>query len=459
MADWLTNALAYIPLWVGYQQRQNDLPGVSVAIGKGDKVLAAFAFGMADLASETKMLPTHRFRVASHSKTFTATAIMLLVEAGRIKLDDRVGDYVPRLHKDVAAATIRQLLSHSAGIIRDGLDTGQWAQRRPFLNEAELRAELAQPPVIPANTRMKYSNHGFGLLGLVIEAVTGERYNDWIAREIVAASGLTETLADAPLRRGMLLARGHSAKLPMGRRVVIPGENPTHALAAATGFISTASDLARFFASLSPTAKKSALTVASRREMSRRLWRDPHASLERWYGLGTIAGTLGDWEWFGHSGGFQGSVTRTAVVPEQGLCVSVLTNASDGLSQVWLDGALHILRAYARHGAPSRSTARWSGRWWSLFNCSDLLPMGHKVLVANPALPNPLLDASELEVSERARDRSLHGRIALAGGFANHGEPVRLVRNGRGKATQLWLSGAQLFPEARVVKELVGKYD
>ena len=459
MDKWLSAALDYIPRWIEFQMRLTEQPGCALAINHNGKTVLDAAFGHADLVRGIALTPRHRFRVASHSKSFTAAGVLLLREQRRLKLDDRVGSVVDDLHPAVADCTLAQLLSHSAGLVRDGADSGQWQDRRPFLNEAQLRVDLADGPTIAPNTRFKYSNHGFGLLGLVIEAVTGERYSDWIAREIVAASGLTETLADAPLRRGMLLARGHSAKLPMGRRVVIPGENPTHALAAATGFISTASDLARFFASLSPTAKKSALTVASRREMSRRLWRDPHASLERWYGLGTIAGTLGDWEWFGHSGGFQGSVTRTAVVPEQGLCVSVLTNASDGLSQVWLDGALHILRAYARHGAPSRSTARWSGRWWSLFNCSDLLAMGNKVLVANPALPNPLLDASELEVSERARDRSLHGRIALAGGFANHGEPVRLVRNGRGKATQLWLCGAQLFPEARVVKELVGKYD
>ena len=81
------------------------------------------------------------------------------------------------------------------------------------------------------------------------------------------------------------------------------GHNATHALAAATGFVSTAGDLARFFASLLPDAKRSVLSVESRREMGRRQWREPHSSLARWYGLGTICGTLGDWDWCGHSGG------------------------------------------------------------------------------------------------------------------------------------------------------------
>src|SRR5262249_23527736 len=142
---------------------------------------------------------------------------------------------------------IAQLLSHSSGIIRDGHDTGQWTDRRPFRSAEELRADLAEAPILEANTRFKYSNHAYGLAGFVIEAVTGESYNTWIKREIVDALGLEETQPDVPLARGVAFARGHTAKLPLGRRLVIPGVNSTNALASATGFISTAADLARFF--------------------------------------------------------------------------------------------------------------------------------------------------------------------------------------------------------------------
>jgi CubicO group peptidase (beta-lactamase class C family) len=87
---------------------------------------------------------------------------------------------------------------------------------------------------------MKYSNHGYGLLGMIIEAITGEPYRAWITREIIAAAGLTETTPDMPLRRGTPFARGHSGRILLGRRVVIPGDNPTHAIAPAGGFVSTA---------------------------------------------------------------------------------------------------------------------------------------------------------------------------------------------------------------------------
>lgn len=449
----LAAAIDYIPRWVAHQMRVTEQPGCSFALSHQGKLVAEFAIDQA--GDGQSLTPRHRFRVASHSKTFTAAAVLKLREQGRWRLDDPVGAYVPGLHADVAQGTLAQLLSHSAGLVRDGADSGQWSDRRPFLNEAELRADLASSPVLPANARFKYSNHGFGLLGLAIASVTGEPYADWVAREIVAASGLTETTPDAPLPPDVPFAHGHSARWPLGRRVVIPGDNCTHALASATGFVSTAADLVRFYASLDPAAKKSVLSPDSRRQMVRRQWRDEFNSLERWYGLGTIGGALADWEWFGHTGGFQGTLTRTVCLPKQGLCLSALSNAADGASQTWIDGALHILRAYAQHGAPADGHARWQGRWWGLWGALDLLPMGDKVLVANPALPNPLMDATQITPQGDGGE----GRITLAGGFGSHGEPARLTLDARGRAKAFWLGGTRLQTETQAAKELQARYE
>ena len=454
MERWLAAALDYIPLWIEYQMRLSELPGAIVAVARRGEVVLEQAFGHADLGRAVPLTPRHRLRVASHSKSFTAAGIMKLRERGKLRLDDPAGKYVRGLHPGVAQATVAQLLSHSAGIIRDGTDSGQWNDRRPFASEAELRAALADKPVLEANTRFKYSNHGYGLAGLVIEAIVHEPYRQWIKREIVDAAGLEETLPDAPLPRGVPFARGHSGKLPLGRRVVIPGENSTQALASATGFVSTAADLARYFNALAPDARHSPISPASRREMIRRQWREPHSSLERYYGLGIVSGKLGDWDWFGHSGGFQGYITRTATLPAAGLTVSVLTNAADGLAHPWLDGAIQILQRFAKEGPPARGIAGWTGRWWSLWGTVDLLPMGRKVLAASPALLNPLMDASELAILGRDR-----GRIALAGGFASHGEPVRRVRDARGRVRELWLAGGKLLPEGQVARELAQRYE
>src|SRR5580704_13617396 len=166
-------------------------------------------------------------------------------------------------------------------------------------------------------------------------------------------------------------SRGHSSKLPLGRRVVIPGDNPTNALAAATGFVSTARDLARFFAQLDPAAPESLLSAASRREMVRPQWRYPHTNVERYYGLGVSSGKTAEWPWLGHGGAFQGFASRTAALPNRSLAVSLLINAVDGLADQWLDGILHILATFAKYGAPNSEVCDWTGTWWTLWGAVD----------------------------------------------------------------------------------------
>jgi CubicO group peptidase (beta-lactamase class C family) len=429
-------------------------PGCAIAIAYKGKLVLERAYGFANAVTGVELTPRHRFRVASHSKSFTSAGIFKLREAGKLKLDDRAGEHVKGLHGEVARATIAQLLSHSAGIIRDGSDSGQWTDRRPFLNDEELRKELAAAPVLQTSARFKYSNHGYGLIGLIMESITGQPYARWIRENVVAAAGLTETTPDMPLPRGAKLAAGHSSRLPLGRRVAVPGRNPTNALAPATGFISTAGDLAKFFAQLDPAAKKSFLTAESRREMVRRQWRDLHASLERYYGLGTMSGTTGGWEHVGHSGGFQGFVTRSGALLGRDLAISVLTNAGDGWSGFWFESIINILATFAKNGAPSARTRSWAGRWWSLWGGTDLVPMGDKVIGAAPGLFNPFMDASEIALTGRDT-----GKITLANGYASHGEPVRRVRNRSGRVVELWISGNKLLPEAKVAAEMQKRYE
>jgi D-alanyl-D-alanine carboxypeptidase len=443
MEPWLAAALDYIPRWVAFQMRQLDQPGCVVAIDHGGETVLDEAFGVADLSTGEPLTTGHRLRVASHSKTFTAAGILRLKERGLLRLDDPVGDYVDGLHPDIAPATIRELLSHSAGLMRDGPDAGQFFDRRPYLDEAELRADLTLPPVVPVATRFKYSNHGYGLLGLVIEAVTDRPYAEWIIREVITPSGLTETHPDMPAEPGLPMAQGHSGRWPLGRRVVIAGDNPTRAMAAAAGFVATARDIARFFGRLSPGAGKSVLRPETRREMTRRHWRDEAVSLERHYGLGVIAGPPGEWAWFGHSGSFQGFLSRTIVVPDHDLVVTVLTNSIDGPAHALVDGILHILRTFEARGAPSPQTNSWAGRWWTLWGAVDLVPTSERVLVAVPGLPLPFQDAAEIALDGPAR-----GHVARAHGLMSPAEPVRLEDGA------LWIGGTRLVDEDALAEEL-----
>src|ERR1700750_1023508 len=109
MQKWLAAALDYLPRWVEFQLRHTDQPGCVIAAAVDGELVLEQAFGVADLGTSERLTPRHRFRVASHSKSFTAAAIMKLREQGRLKLDDRAGQYVKGLHPDVAETTVAQL--------------------------------------------------------------------------------------------------------------------------------------------------------------------------------------------------------------------------------------------------------------------------------------------------------------------------------------------------------------
>jgi D-alanyl-D-alanine carboxypeptidase len=452
---WLKAALDYVPDWLAFQLERHRQPGCSIAIAQGQQIVAERALGVADMRTGKPLTPRHRFRIASHSKSFTASGVMLLREQGKIGLDDPIGRYVSGLHKDLAGARIGELLSHGAGVVRDGADGGQFLDRRPFLSRAELLADLAKEQPLAPGVQLKYSNHGYGLLGLMIEEVSGTDYSTWITRNVIDAAGLRETVPDMPhLKKGAPMAMGHSAEFPFGQRLIVPGDNVCDAIAPAGGFVSTASDVARFFAQLAPDSKQSILSAASRREMMHRRWRDDCSIQESYYGYGTMMNGRGPKEWFGHTGGLQGFASRTSRFTASGFTVTVLTNATDGLSYDWVDGIMSILSAFQRHGAPGKKEAAWNGRWWSMWGSNDLVPMGKVVCQVTPAMTVPFNDATT-EFSISGKDS---GVVRKASGYQSPGQAVRMVRDRRGKATELWVGGTKLVSKEAMVAEATGRY-
>jgi len=454
---WLKPALDYIPQWIDFQMEAWQRPGCVIAIAQNGKVILEQAFGVSNLETGEKLTARHRFRVASHSKSYTAAGVLKLREQGKLKLDDTVGQYLPgKLNAKTARVTLQQLLSHSAGLRRDGKDDGYFADRRAFPQIDEILRDLADGPLITPNTRFKYSNHGYALLGAIIEQITGKSYADWITAEVLEPLGLTETLPDMPVRRGALpkpgLMYGHSGRLLLGRRVVIPCDQPLNALAPVGGFVGTASDLVRFYHALSPAAKRSILSVESRREMIRRQWSVPHSSMGGEYGLGVIVGRYNGWDWFGHTGGLQGFISRAICVPSQNLSIAVLCNSLDGLNGPWVDGILHILQTFAQRGVPTRRLRDWRGRWWGLWGACDLVPMGNRVLMAGPGFFTPFQDAAEIEVTGRNA-----GRIVLANGYGSHGEDVWLKRNSQGRVTEFWGMQSRAKAAAEITKRYGSK--
>jgi len=452
---WLAPALEYVQDWLSFQVERYRQPGCTVAIAKGSEVVASHAFGHANLATGERLTPRHRFRIASHSKSFTASGVLLLREQGKLGLDDPIGRYVDGLHKDLAGARIADLLSHGAGVVRDGADSGQFTDRRPYLSREELLAELARPQPMEPGVQLKYSNHGYGLLGLMMEQVTGSDYAGWMTRNVLRPAGLRDTVPDMPhLPPGARMASGHSTEFPFGQRLVVPGDNPCNAIAPAGGFVSTAADTARFFAQLDPKCEQSILSPASRRAMMQRRWRDDCNAQESWYGLGTMMNGPGAKEWFGHTGGLQGFISRTARFSASGWTITVLTNALDGFAWVWVDGIASILSAFEQHGAPAKRLVPWRTRWWSLYGCTDLVPVGETVFQVAPAM-HPPFDANSTEMEITGKDRGLIRRTSA---YNSPGQGVRMVRDGRGRAKEFWSGGTKLLPFKVLLAEVTQRY-
>jgi len=444
---WVTAGARYVAEWIRYQLRASQQPGCAMAMAyRGAAVLDVTA-GVADSARDIALAPDHLFRMASHSKAFTAAAILLLCERRLLSLDDPIGLHVEALDLQIANATVRQLLSHQAGIMRDG--PGYGSLRQPFPDDAMLRTLCGADPVYPGGTTGKYSNLGYGLLGLLIEAVTKERYDDWLQREVIDAAGLKNSFANATGIRPDRLARGHSEPVLLGRRQTWPSDQDIDALDPAFGIVSTPSDLCRFFAQLDPDAEASLLTRESRLEMMHDRWEDPVGPEPRSYGLGVTKGLSGGAHWFGHIGGFIGTMSRTIVVPRDGLAISVVVNAQDGRAPAWTDGALRIMRWFKTACTPPVHPSEWQGRWWNAWGVVDLVPAAAQVVLANPAQLDPFAFAPRVE-----RIEGDHGVIGHCSAFQHPGEKVSLVRGSDGGVTGLDLAGELWLPEDVYAAEL-----
>jgi D-alanyl-D-alanine carboxypeptidase len=175
--DLLKEALAYVDSWLDYRVWKLRTPGAQAAVWFDGRIQFSKAYGVSNLDTGEPLTTEHLFRVASHSKTFTATAMMQLVEADKLRLDDRAGSWIPELAQagsPLADVTVRELASHSAGIIRDGVDSSYWAHGRLFPDQAELldiasrEGNIRQP-----EATFKYTNIGYSLLGMIVGKAAG----------------------------------------------------------------------------------------------------------------------------------------------------------------------------------------------------------------------------------------------------------------------------------------------
>jgi CubicO group peptidase (beta-lactamase class C family) len=410
--------LPYVHEWVSYKVWQLRVPGVQVAIGYQDQELISAAWGYADVEAGRRLTTDDLFRIASHSKTFTATALLQLGERGSLRLDDTVGTYVPALvdgASPIADATIRELMEMGAGVIRDGHDGDHWSLAHPFPDEQQLLAlVLDRGQKVPAGSSFNYSNLGYSLLGLVIAAVTGQSYGDFVRESIIEPLGLTNTGPDWDESRSDEFVVGYSGLHTARTRQRIAHVD-TRAMAAATGFHGTASDLVRYF-SAHVLGQGTLLSDHAKRLAQRKAWsatdQEPSA---RGYGAGFIADRIGGREVRGHSGGFPGHITQSVFDPVSSLVVSVMTSAAAGPASLLATGIVRLLDAAADTAAPGTplpedvDASTYTGRYANPWGVTDIARVGDRLLAIDPSGPDPLESPTRLEVVDPDTLRMTHG--------------------------------------------------
>ena len=288
------------------------------------------------------------FRIASMTKSFTASAVLALRDAGLLRLDDPVTDFVPELRgqdgvtEDSPAISLRHLLTMTAGFPTDD-PWGDRQQGTPLPEFAALLARGVRSAWAPG-TRFEYSNLGYALLGRVISATAQADYSDFVRARLLSPLGMTRTGFEAGEFDPAGLARGY-ARGTDGWTELTP--DPLGAFAPMGGVYSCVRDLARwvdgFAAAFPPGGERGGdphpLYPATRREMQQpavimpraqpRFPGDPAAGSQNGYGFGLFTEETSAWgRLVYHSGGYPGFGSHMRWHPETGLGVIVLANST-----------------------------------------------------------------------------------------------------------------------------------
>ncbi len=322
-------AIRLFSAWLDGQLTWRELPGVAVGVVADQKLVWSQGFGYADIAAERPMTRDTRFRMASHSKLFTATAIMQLREQGELRLDDPVSRYLPwfqvrSAQPDDPPITIEHLLTHSSGLPREAGD--HWTTR-DFPTQDELQNLIPErQAAFSPEVRWKYSNLAYSIAGMVVEAVSGQGWADYLQTNIFDPLGMTSSSVDRSVEG---LATGYTSRQRDGSRDTIAFVD-ARGMAAATGLTSTVADMAKFVSAQFRKGQRGGdriLSTASLREMHR--VRMLENTWTRGQGIGFSVRRVDDKLYVGHGGGYPGYTTNTTIQLDSKVGVVVLTNTND----------------------------------------------------------------------------------------------------------------------------------
>lgn len=444
------SGLELLSAWIEGQMAYKGLPGVSFAVVHDQELVWARGFGWADVERKVPASAETLYRVASITKPFTATAILQLRDAGKVRLDDRVQDVLPWFKPapapaDTSPITIRHLITHTSGLPREA-PFPYWSEAA-FPTVEDIRGALpGQACILPAESRWKYSNLALVVAGEVVSAVSGVPWAEYVRRHILEPLGMHDSLTETPPQDHPRLARGYARRLPSGERAASPYSN-LRGVSAAAGLTTSVTDLARFAMLQFRDDGAPVLRGSTLREMQRVHWLDPEWQMG--WGLGFQILRIQNRTLVGHGGVLRGYKSEFRFSAADKLAMIAMINADDGEPRLFIEKAFEWLAPALVRAAtppappvlPDPSWGRYLGRYRNAWGDAQVFVLNGRLTWIGPNLPDPMLaPATLVPVGEHTF------RIETKDGMALPGEHVVFELGVDGRVARVKLGANYVMP-------------
>ncbi len=348
-----TQVTQALTAFIEHELRDKGIPALSIALVDSNRVVWARGFGVENAATGKPATANTVYRVGSVSKMFTDIGIMQLVERGQLNLDSPVQQYLPSFtpqNRSAVPITLRQLMSHHSGLVREPPVGHYFDDTRPSL--AATVASLSQTSLVyaPATTQ-KYSNAAIATVGYVLEQKSRAPFAAVLQRAVLQPAGMTSSSFDPP---PALLARVPEAVMWSYHGRQFPAPTFPLGMAPAGSMYSTMPDLGRFISMLFDRGQGvngSVLRASSLAEM----WRPQFApaGATRGSGLGFGIGVLDGRRLVAHGGAIYGFATQLSALPDDqlGVAVSAAKDGMNGLTTRIANEALRLMLALRKREA------------------------------------------------------------------------------------------------------------
>jgi CubicO group peptidase (beta-lactamase class C family) len=303
---------------------QKRIPGLALAVMRDGRIIKAQGYGLSNIELDVPVTPESIFQSGSVGKQFTATAVMMLVEEGRVGLDDKLTKYFPEAPESWNQVTVRHLLTHTSGI--KDYTNKDFDYRRDY-TEADLeKIALRLPFDFAPGEKWSYSNSGYMVLGFLIHRVTGKFYGDFLQERIFGPLGMTTTRIIS--EQDIIPHRSAGYRLVKGELKNQEWVNPT---------LNTTADGSLYF-SILDLAKWDAALYTERllkRSSLEEMWTPVKLNDGKTYpyGFGWRIAEMNGHRLVEHAGAWQGFTTGISRYLEDRLTVVALTNLDSNHSR------------------------------------------------------------------------------------------------------------------------------